>query len=404
MLKILTRVVLGLIGISVVLAIVYADNLKRLHMAITLYDEDKIATNFVSMPEAFNTTRLNPSSSPVPFTKHIRPFEDLSIETAYGAESIATFIQDSRTTGLMVIHDGIIVYEYYGETGGELKPHISFSVAKSFISALMGIAISQGHITDIAQPVTDYVPELVGTGYDGVAIKDVLQMSSGVGFNEDYADFYSDINRFSRAIAFGTSLDDFTASLQREREPGIFNQYVSIDTQVLGMVLVRATQQSLTQYAQKHLWEPLGMEDAAYWLSDDVGMELALGGLNVTLRDYAKFGWLYANQGKLNGQQIVPAAWVTSSITPDEPHLMPGENSQSNSSYGYGYQWWLPPVESDEFMARGIYHQYIYIDPDARVVIVKTSANHRYNDQSLAWSERHLMLFQTLSTFYSSNK
>ena len=145
------------------------------------------------------------------------------------------------------------------------------------------------------------------------------------------------------------------------------------------------------------------MQDAAYWLSDDAGMELALGGLNVTLRDYAKFGWLYANQGKLNGQQIVPAAWVTSSITPDEPHLMPGENRQSNSSYGYGYQWWLPPVEGDEFMARGIYHQYIYIDPDARVVIVKTSANHRYNDRSLAWSERHLMLFQTLSTFYSSN-
>jgi CubicO group peptidase (beta-lactamase class C family) len=144
------------------------------------------------------------------------------------------------------------------------KQHISFSVAKSFVSALMGIAIEEGFVKNIEQADTDYVPELVGSGYDGVSIKNVLQMSSGVRFNEDYSDFNSDINRFSRAAAFGTSLDDFSASLVREREPGTYHHYVSIDTQVLGMVLTRATGKCLTDYLSEKIWQPLVMEHQAF--------------------------------------------------------------------------------------------------------------------------------------------
>jgi CubicO group peptidase (beta-lactamase class C family) len=121
-------------------------------------------------------------------------------------------------------------------------------VAKSVVSALTGIAIEEGFVTNIEHAVTDYVPELVGSGYDGVSIKNVLQMSSGVSFNEDYSDFNSDINRFSRATAFGTYLDDFSASLVGEREPGTYHHYVSIDTRVLGMMLTRAAVKSLTDY------------------------------------------------------------------------------------------------------------------------------------------------------------
>ena len=144
------------------------------------------------------------------------------------------------------------------------------------------------------------------------------------------------------------------------------------------------------------------MQDTAYWLSDDEGMELALGGLNVTARDYAKFGWLYANQGRFNGVQVVPEAWVYESTHATDPHVLRSTEANLAGPYGYGYQWWLPPGSDSDFMARGIYHQYIYIAPDAKVVIVKTSANHRFNDKSLQWSARHLAMFRTLTDYYSN--
>ena len=393
----------GLLVFILLFFAIYADNIKRLYVAVTLYDEDKIADNFVSMYKSFNVTELQPSATPRSFPTQLKPLpRDLKIVTDNHQEVLLAFLETSRTTGFLVLHKGQIVDEYYGETGAAGRQHISFSMAKSVVSSLMGIAVEQGLITSIEQTVTDYVPELAGSGYDGVRIKDVLQMSSGVRFNEDYGDFNSDINRFSRAIAFGTSLDDFTATLNREREPGSFHHYVSIDTQVLGMILVRATQRSLTDLAQQWLWEPLGMEDVGYWLSDDLGMELALGGLNLTARDYAKFGWLYANRGRVNDLQVVPEDWVVASVTPDAPHLMPGDNPLSSSFYGYGYQWWIPPNSQDEFIAQGIYHQYIYVDPDAEVVIVKTSANHQYNDRSLNWGARHLAMFRAISEYYKT--
>jgi CubicO group peptidase (beta-lactamase class C family) len=178
------------------------------------------------------------------------------------------------------------------------------------------------------------------------------------------------------------------ASLEREREPGTYHHYESIDTQVLGMVLTRATGKSLTDYLSEkfgNLWQPLGMEHKAYWFTDDDDMELALGGLNVTLRDYAKLGWLYLNLGQwknAQGQikQIIDKQWVIDSTSEDALHLLAGENNPaSTSSSGYGYQWWLPLNADDEFATQGIYNQYIYIDPDKKLVIVKNSANHRYH-------------------------
>lgn len=404
--KTIIKAVTGFILLGIVLfGAIYADNIKRLYVAVTLYDEAKIADNFVNMGGAFNVSTLNPSSTPLPLQDRPQTIPDtLMITSSEREETLSTFLQTSRTTSLLVLHKGQIVKEYYGETGAADRPHISFSVAKSFVSALFGIAVDKGFVKSIEETVTDYVPELSDSGYNGVRIKDVLQMSSGVLFNEDYADFNSDINRFSRAIAFGTSLDDFTASLTREREPGKYNHYVSIDTQVLGMILVRATQKSLTELAQMWLWEPLAMQDTAYWLSDDNGMELALGGLNITARDYAKFGLMFANDGQLNGQQIVPLDWLKASVTPDAPHLFAGNNDASSSDYGYGFQWWIPPNADDEFMAKGIYHQYIYIDPDAEVVVVKTSANHKYNDKQEDWPERHLAMFREIVEYYKTVK
>lgn len=382
------------------LALWYSSNLVRLYKAITLYDADKITENFVSMYQIFPAKVIPPSQTPFVFETNLQP---LPQSFYIDGETIAVpeFLAHSRTTSLLVVKNGELVAEEYFLGMTQDQQHISFSVAKSFVSALFGIALEEGYIDSIEQRVTDYVPELIGTGYDNVRIKDVLQMSSGVKFNEDYGDFSSDINRFSRAIAFGQSLDEFSASLTRQREPGTYHHYVSIDTQVLGMVLTRALDVSLTDYLQEKIWQPLGMEHMGYWLRDDQNMELALGGLNVTPRDYAKFGWLFANQGNWQGQQLVPAQWVADSTTADAPHLMPGENNPaSSSSYGYGFQWWIPLGAEDEFVAQGIYHQFIYIDPDQSLVIVKTSANHQYNDRSYQWGKKHLALFRSISQHY----
>lgn len=392
-----------------VLVAVYQKNLLRLYTAVTLYDQDKIVNNFLTMYQSFNSTVIPASTQPFYFPVEAKALPD---SFKYDDNLVVTedFIKDSQTTGLLVLQHGKIIYENYWLGHAQDKQHISFSMAKSFVSALMGIAIEEGFITDIQQAVTDYVPELIGSGYEGVSIKNVLQMSSGVRFNEDYGDFNSDINRFSRATAFGTSLDNFSASLEREKEPGTYHHYVSIDTQVLGMVLTRATGKSLTNYLSEKIWQPLGMEYKAYWLADDYDMELALGGLNVTLRDYAKLGWLYLNLGQwknAQGQtrQIVPKQWVVDSTTADAPHLVAGKNNPaSTSSSGYGYQWWLPLNADDEFAAQGIYNQYIYIDPDQKLVIVKNSANYRFTDKSLHWSAKHYAMFRKISEHFADKQ
>jgi len=403
------KVILGLFIVMVVLVAVYQKNLLRLYTAVTLYDQDKIVNNFLTMYQSFNSTVIPASTQPFYFPVEAKALPD---SFKYDDNLVVTedFIKDSQTTGLLVLQHGKIIYENYWLGHAQDKQHISFSMAKSFVSALMGIAIEEGFITDIQQAVTDYVPELIGSGYEGVSIKNVLQMSSGVRFNEDYGDFNSDINRFSRATAFGTSLDDFSASLEREKEPGTYHHYVSIDTQVLGMVLTRATGKSLTNYLSEKIWQPLGMEYKAYWLADDYDMELALGGLNVTLRDYAKLGWLYLNLGQWKNaqgqtQQIVPKQWVVDSTTADAPHLVAGKNNPaSTSSSGYGYQWWLPLNADDEFAAQGIYNQYIYIDPDQKLVIVKNSANYRFTDKSLHWSAKHYAMFRKISEHFADKQ
>jgi CubicO group peptidase (beta-lactamase class C family) len=403
------RIMLGFLIVVVALLMVYQKNLLRLYTAVTLYDEDKIVNNFLTMYQSFNAAVIPASTQPFYFPVEAQPLPD-SFEYDNSVISTQNFIEDSQTTGLLVIKDGKIVYEDYWLGHQQNKQHISFSVAKSFVSALMGIAIEEGDVANIEQAVTDYVPELMGSGYEGVSIKNVLQMSSGVQFNEDYGDFNSDINRFSRATAFGTSLDDFSASLVGEREPGTYHHYVSIDTQVLGMVLTRATGKSLTQSLSEKIWQPLGMEHQAFWLADDDDMELALGGLNVSLRDYAKLGWLYLNQGtwtdnQNNIHQVVPKQWIIDSTKADAPHLVAGENNPaSSSSFGYGYQWWLPLDAEDEFAAQGIYDQYIYIDPDQKLVIVKNSANYRFTDKSLNWRAKHYAMFRAISESFSKGQ
>jgi len=385
-------VIIGLLAL-IVLSVWAFPKIKALNTTLTLFDEDKIVENFRSVAEFWPTRSLTQAKVPYIYTYG----DSLNVPSsfAYNDQKLGTqqFLKDSWTTGLIVIQNDEIALEDYYLGNSAVTQNISWSMAKSFISALIGIAVNEGHIKSIEQSVDAYATSLGGSGYEGVSIKNVLQMSSGVAFNEDYGDFYSDINRWGRDFSLGNSQDAFAATLKNDIEPGTVNHYVSINTHVLGMVLTQATGRSITDYMQEKLYNPMGMEHDGLWIIDGQGMEMALGGLNLTLRDFAKLGSLYLHDGTFNGQQIVPASWVADSRTMDQPHLLPGND------FGYGYQWWMVGGDSGEFMAMGVYGQYIYINPETNTVIVKNSANPFYNDTSYIPSSdfAHLALFRALS-------
>jgi len=206
-------------------------------------------------------------------------------------------------------------------------------------------------------------------------------MSSGVAFDEDYDNPFSDINMlFIRAMAMGVPVEETIAGLQAVRAPGTFNNYVSSDSMALGLVLEGATGMPVAEYLATRLWDPMGAEAYAFWSTDRTGREFALCCLNATLRDYARFGRLYLERGARDGRQIVPADWIAASVNPTAPHLQPGENTASSWTFGYGYQWWLPEDPQGDFLAIGVWGQYIYIDPAREVIIVKTSADPDFDD------------------------
>jgi len=367
---------IGLLTLLTVGAVIFYPKYKMLNHTIHLFDEDRIVENFRSFDAVWPTRALKKSSNPFIYPKAQSislPSEFTYLGKKYNGDQ---FLKDSRTTGFIVIQNDSIVYENYFLGNTETTRNISWSMAKSFVSALIGIAVEEGHIESVMKNVDDYCPILKGSGYEGVMIKDVLQMATGVAFNEDYGDFNSDINRWGRGFALGDSQDEFAATLKRELEPGTVNHYVSINTHVLGMVLTAATGKTVTEYMQEKLWSPMGMEHDAYWLVDGAGMEMVLGGLNATLRDFAKIGSLFLHNGNWNGVQIVPTDWVRVSTKPDAPYLEPGYDGY----FGYGYQWWIPPGKDGAYMAQGVYNQNVYINPRTRTVIAKLSANHRYNE------------------------
>ncbi len=338
-----------------------------------------VTANFRSAHNTFPTYDLKASAEPLTFRRR----DDISLPETYVYEGETRSLEDllarTYTTGFMVAVDDTIISEEYFQGEQASDRHIMFSVSKSVVSAALGIALSEGVFDSIEDPITKYLPELNGSGYEDVRIKDILQMSSGVYFNEDYNDPFSDVNQMGLTIATGGSLNSFATGLERQWPPGTYNNYVSVDTHVLGMLLVKQTGRTLSNYVEEKIWQPMGAEFDGKWLTDGVGMEMAMGGFNMALRDMARVGRLYLNMGELNGTRIVPAEWVTASITPDAPHLMPGSESSSNP-FGYGYQWWIPEEPHGDFYAAGIYYQYIYIDPTTGVIVAKTSADRKFTD------------------------
>lgn len=347
---------------------------------ITLFSESHRVENFRDMGRVFPFREVPRGESVWAFDYAPHPLPETY---TFGGEdrSMAAFLDRTQTTGLLVVHRGAITHEEYRLGADETSPFTSWSAAKSVLSALIGIAVEEGHITSIRDPIGQYVPALAASNYGPVPIEDALTMSSGVAFDEDYDNPFSDINMLVwRSMAMGQPAEQTLAGLGLLRDPGIFNDYISSDSMALGLVLEAATGMPLAEYLATRLWGPMGAEADASWSTDRSGREFAHCCLNATLRDYARFGRLYLGGGARQGQQIVPADWVQASVNPTAPHLQPGQNPASSWTFGYGYQWWIPEDPQGDFVAIGIWGQYIYVDPSREVVIVKTSADPDFDD------------------------
>ncbi len=321
----------------------------------------------------------NANPRPIPLALRDLQFTGMILDQPTDLEA---FLARTSTSAFIVLKDGVLIYERYREGDTATSKHISFSMAKSFVSAMIGIALAEGHIRSVQDPIRKYLPELTSQTFDGVTIAHVLEMASGVKFDERYTDPDSDINQMG-PIADKVGYLAYINTLDREHEPGTYNHYASINTQLLGILLGRVTGQSLTDYTIKKLWRPIGMEHDGQWVLDGQGVELAMGGLTATARDYARLGQVFLEGGKAGDTQVVPAAWVTTSTTPDAPHLLPGDNARSSNTSGYKFQWWTPREPDDDFLARGIWGQNIYVHRGNRVVIVKLSADQSNFDARL---------------------
>lgn len=363
------RVVLALALIAVVLGIWKREEITRVLAVNTLFSPEKIVENFSNMNKAFLWTEMSRGDGPVSDLPQGSPIE-LSPE-------VADWIKRRDVTALVVLKDGQIVAEDYFLGTAPEDRRIGWSISKSFVSAAFGIARAEGLIPDLEAQVTDYVPRLKGSAYDGATLLNVLQMSSGVSFDEDYLDFFSDINRMGRILALGGTMDGFAAGLREtDRPAGEIFEYTSIDTHVLGMVLRAATGRALSDYMEEKLIAPMGLEADPYYITDGSGVAFALAGINMTTRDFARMGLMFLQDGRLGGTQIVPADWVRDSTTPSA-QTEPGQIM-------YGYQWWIPVgAEKGQFMARGIYGQYVYIDRDAGVVIAVNSADRNFRNDDV---------------------
>ena len=371
-LKIAGLVLLGLVVIILIAGFLNKDRLFRLYNVLGLFSQELIVENFSSMDRLFLSRELVTSAPVVEWEENL---VDLPESYLFNGQSknLQEFLEATSTTSLLVVaNDKITFEEYYlGTEPGDRR--ISWSVAKSFLSALFGIAVYEEKII-LDDPVTKYVPALAGSAYDGVPVRHVLTMASGARFDEDYLDFNSDINRMGRVLALGRSMDEFAMAVTDTIAPsGTVHQYVSIDTHVLSMVLRAATGKSLHQLFEENLWAKINPGSSAFFVTDGYGVAFALGGLNITTRDYARFGLLYANQGRWQGNQVIPADWVRISTRSTAP-----PPAGSGGNFGYGYQWWVPAGSQTEFFAVGIYGQYIYVNTAADVVIVKTSADRNF--------------------------
>lgn len=341
---------------------------------VDLFADGRRSEAFRSLHERLPARSVAAGDAVWTFERDERPLPE---RFAFDGEerSLAGFLEASETTGLLVARDGVILHEAYAQGYDERSLATSFSLAKSVVGALVGIALERGTVRSLDDPIDAYVSELGAGGYAGVRVGDLLSMSSCVAWDEAYAGSGSDVMRLPlRLFGLRQSVVGVLRAVGRACEPGSAFRYASSDALALGLVLARANGTSPAALLEEAIWRPAGMEAAAAWNTDLYGQELTHAFLGATLRDYARFGRLYLHGGSRDGVQIVPADWVAASLRPTwNPSDGPTEGF--GAGLGYGALWWLPDGGEGEFLAMGIWGQFLYVHPGRRIIVVKTSTD-----------------------------
>ena len=281
---------------------------------------------------------------------------------------IEAYFDQQRHAALIIVHDGKIRYERYGLDFDDAGRWASFSVAKSITSTLVGVAIADGHIASLDDPVTDYITDLKGSAYDSVTIEQLLTMTSGVGWNEDYGDPASDVARFAAHVSEDgrSDLVSYMGSLARAHEPGTVWNYSTGETNLIGILVSEATGKPLAEYLSETIWQPYGMQQDANWLLNADGTEISGCCIQAATRDYARYGQFMLDGARIDGVQIVPPDWIAAATTDQLAQ------SSFGGDGGYGYQWWTS--RDGTYQAIGIFGQFIHIDPNRRLVIAANSS------------------------------
>ena len=293
---------------------------------------------------------------------------DVRFESNGATWTTDTFMEKTNVAGLLVVHRDRIVFERYRLGYSADQRWTSFSVGKSMSSTLAGAALKDGAIKSLEDPVTNYLPGLKGSAYEGVTVRHLLNMTSGVKWNEDYGDPASNVAmiRTEKSVNGSDPIVTYMSRLQREAEPGTKFVYKTGETHLVGSLVRAATRKHLADYLSEKVWKPYGMEKDAVWMLDAAGNEFAGCCISATLRDFGRFGVFFKNGAKINGASIVPDDWIKQATT------------GSKASDRYGFQWWL--TGGPAFNAQGIFGQQIHINPQADLVIVVQSANATATD------------------------
>ena len=323
---------------------------------------------FRNIDRLFPSRRIAPSAHPFPLPAG-PPLGAVTFSAAGRTHDLEDYLERNRVAAMLVLSHGTIALERYRFGNTERTRWMSMSIAKSVTATLVGAALKQGFISGLADPVTRYVPALAGSAYDGVSVREVLMMASGVRWDETYTDPASDRRRLLEAQVSqvpGSALG-VMKGLGRAAPPGTRHNYSTGETQVAGEIVRGAIGRPLADYLSDRIWSRFGMEaEATWWLTSPGGIEVGGSGISATLRDYGRFGLFVLGGGRAGGEATLPEGWTREAGSP--------KALRDGAAVDYGYLWWpgtTPPARRDgAFAAIGIHGQFLYVNPAAQVVIV----------------------------------
>lgn len=345
-----------------------AGELRQAGAEILFWSQAQRDANFPTMEKLFpgHIAKASGRVHPLPLGKPL----------SLGAgDPVGDHMAAHNVAGVLMVEDGKIRLERYARGYSKKGRYTSFSVAKSLTSTLVGAAVADGFIKSVDDPVTRYIPELADSAYEGVSIRQVLTMTSGVKWNEDYTDLNSDVaSMYKKPPPPGVDATvAYLRTLSREAAPGTKWVYKTGETNLIGVLVTKATGKSLAEYLEEKIWKPFGMEQDAFWMVDAGGQDVGGCCISVGLRDYARIGQFVLGEGMIDGKRIVPEGWFTAATQAQARTSWPG--------LGYGYQWWTN--DNGTFQAQGIFGQLIYIDRARKLVIVLSGAWPKATDPVL---------------------